>query len=38
MPVITCLVVSLFVEKIFLKYVSKEEAEVLDPKAPVPED
>jgi uncharacterized membrane protein YesL len=38
MPVITCLIVSLFVEKIFLKYVSKEEAEVLDPKAPVPED
>jgi uncharacterized membrane protein YesL len=38
MPVITCLIVSLFVEKIFLKYVSKEDAEVLDPKAPVPED
>jgi uncharacterized membrane protein YesL len=38
MPVITCLIVSLFVEKIFLKYVSKEEAEVLDPKAPMPEE
>jgi uncharacterized membrane protein YesL len=38
MPVITCLIVSLFVEKIFLKYVSKEEAEVLDPKAPAVEE
>ncbi len=34
MPVVTCLIVSLFLEKIFLKYVSKDEAEKLDPHAP----
>jgi uncharacterized membrane protein YesL len=34
MPVITCLIVSLFVEKIFLKYLPPEEAKALDPHRP----
>lgn len=38
MPTITCLIVSLFMEKIFLKYVSKEDAERLDPSAPIDEE
>ncbi len=34
MPVVTCLIVSLFLEKIFLKYVGKEDAAALDPTRP----